>query len=40
MKIKRLEHVAITVKNMDKVRNTWVNVLGISQKYEEQFGQT
>jgi methylmalonyl-CoA/ethylmalonyl-CoA epimerase len=40
MKIKRLEHVAITVKNKDEVRNTWLNVLGISQKYEEQIGQT
>ena len=29
MKIKRLEHVAITVKDMDKARDTWVNVLGI-----------
>ena len=40
MKIKRLEHVAITVKDMDKARDTWVNVLGIQQEYEEQIGQT
>ncbi len=40
MKIKRLEHVAITVKDMDKARNTWVDVLGINQEYEEQIGQT
>lgn len=40
MKIKRLEHVAITVKNMDDARNTWMNVLGIGQEYEEQIGQT
>ena len=40
MKIKRLEHVAITVKNMDEARNTWMNVLGIGQEYEEQIGQT
>ena len=40
MKIKRLEHVAITVKDMDKARNTWVDVLGIGQEYEEQIGQT
>ncbi|MGJ7459461.1 VOC family protein [Halomonas sp. RA08-2] len=35
MKIKRLEHVAITVKDMDKARETWVDVLGIDQEYEE-----
>lgn len=40
MKIKRLEHVAITVKDMDEARNTWMNVLGIGQEYEEQIGQT
>lgn len=40
MKIKRLEHVAITVKDMDEARNTWLNVLGIGQEYEEQIGQT
>tara|TARA_R110002110_G_C13131836_1_gene688892 strand:- start:203 stop:610 length:408 start_codon:yes stop_codon:yes gene_type:complete len=40
MKIKRLEHVAITVKDMDKARDTWVNVLGIGQEYEEQIGET
>ncbi|MCA8928058.1 MAG: VOC family protein [Alphaproteobacteria bacterium] len=40
MKIKRLEHVAITVKDMDKARETWVDVLGIGQEYEEQIGQT
>ncbi len=40
MKIKRLEHVAITVKDMDDARNTWMNVLGIGQEYEEQIGQT
>ena len=40
MKIKRLEHVAITVKDMDKARDTWMNVLGIGQEYEEQIGQT
>lgn len=40
MKIKRLEHVAITVKDMDEARHTWLNVLGIGQEYEEQIGQT
>ena len=40
MKIERLEHVAITVKDMDEARNTWMNVLGIGQEYEEQIGQT
>ncbi len=40
MKIKRLEHVAITVKDMDEARSTWMNVLGIDQEYEEQIGQT
>ncbi|HKK31365.1 MAG TPA: VOC family protein [Alphaproteobacteria bacterium] len=40
MKIKRLEHVAITVKNMDEARDTWMNVLGIGQEYDEQIGQT
>ena len=40
MKIKRLEHVAITVNDMDKARETWVDVLGIGQEYEEQIGQT
>ena len=40
MKIKRLEHVAITVKNMDEARDTWMNVLGIDQEYDEQIGQT
>lgn len=40
MKIKRLEHVAITVNDMDEAKNTWANVLGITQEYEEQIGQT
>lgn len=40
MKIKRLEHVAITVKDMDDARNTWMNVLGIGQEYEEKIDQT
>ena len=40
MKIKRLEHVAITVKNMDEARDIWMNVLGIDQEYDEQIGQT
>ena len=40
MKIKRLEHVAITVNDMDDAKNTWANVLGITQEYEEQMGQT
>ncbi len=40
MKIKRLEHVAITVKNMDQARDTWMNVLGIGQEYDEMVGQT
>ena len=40
MKIKRLEHVAITVNDMDDAKNTWANVLGITQEYEEQIGQT
>ncbi|MBB3191958.1 methylmalonyl-CoA epimerase [Halomonas cerina] len=40
MKIKRLEHVAITVKDMDKARETWVDVLGIPQEYEEEVEET
>ena len=40
MKIKRLEHVAITVSDMDKARDSWMNVLGIGQEYEEQIGDT
>jgi methylmalonyl-CoA/ethylmalonyl-CoA epimerase len=40
VKIKRLEHVAITVKDMDEARNTWMSVLGIGQEYDEQIGDT
>lgn len=40
MKIKRLEHVAITVKDMDRARETWVDVLGIAQEYEEEIQET
>ncbi|QTP56548.1 methylmalonyl-CoA epimerase [Billgrantia sulfidoxydans] len=40
MKIKRLEHVAITVKDMDRARETWVDVLGIAQEYEEEIQGT
>lgn len=40
MKIKRLEHVAITVKDMDRARETWVDVLGIAQEYEEEVEDT
>jgi methylmalonyl-CoA epimerase len=40
MKIKRLEHVAITVNDMDAAKDTWANVLGITEEYEEQIGET
>lgn len=40
MKIKRLEHIAITVKDMNRARETWVDVLGIAQEYEEEIQET
>ena len=35
MKFKRVEHVAIAVKNMDKMRDIFENKLGIQMEYEE-----
>jgi methylmalonyl-CoA/ethylmalonyl-CoA epimerase len=40
MKIKRLEHVAITVKDMDAARHTWQDVLGLDEEYAERIGDT
>ena len=36
MKFKRVEHVAIAVKNMDKMRDIFENKLGIKMEYEEE----
>ena len=36
MKFKRVEHVAIAVKNMDKMRDIFENKLGIQMEYEEE----
>ncbi|MFV0298898.1 MAG: VOC family protein [Hyphomicrobiaceae bacterium] len=35
MKIKRIEHIAIALKNMDTVRDVLTNKLGIPMEYEE-----
>ena len=35
MKIKRIEHIAVAVKSMDKMRDLLENKLGISMEYEE-----
>lgn len=35
MKIKRIEHIAIALKNMDAVKDLLVNKLGIPMEYEE-----
>jgi methylmalonyl-CoA epimerase len=36
MKFKRVEHVAIAVKNMEKMRDIFENKLGIKMEYEEE----
>ena len=36
MKFKRVEHVAIAVKNMEKMRDIFENQLGIKMEYEEE----
>ena len=35
MKIKRIEHIAIALKNMDTVKDVLANKLGIEMEYEE-----
>ena len=35
MKIKRIEHIAVAVKSMDKMRDLLENKLGINMEYEE-----
>jgi hypothetical protein len=35
MKIKRIEHIAIALKNMDAVKDVLANKLGIAMEYEE-----
>ena len=35
MKIKRIEHIAIALKNMDTVKDVLANKLGIAMEYEE-----
>ena len=37
MKFKRVEHVAIAVKNMSKMQEIFENKLGIKMEYEEDF---
>jgi methylmalonyl-CoA/ethylmalonyl-CoA epimerase len=37
MKFKRVEHVAIAVKSMEKMRDIFENKLGIPLEYEEDF---
>ncbi len=37
MKFKRVEHVAIAVKSMEKMRDIFENKLGIPLEYEENF---
>ena len=39
MKFKRVEHVAIAVKSMDKMRDIFENKLGIEMEYEEDLPQ-
>ena len=36
MKIKRIEHIAIALKNMDAVKDVLENKLGIAMEYEEE----
>ena len=36
MKIKRVEHVAIAVKDMKKMQDIFENKLGIPMEYEEE----
>ena len=40
MKIKRIEHIAIAVNNMDEQRRNLEHIFGFQQEYEEQIGQT
>ena len=35
MKIKRIEHIAIALKNMDAIKDVLANKLGIAMEYEE-----
>ncbi len=35
MKIKRIEHIAIALKNMDAVKDVLANKLGVQMEYEE-----
>lgn len=35
MKIKRIEHIAIALKNMDTIKDVLANKLGIAMEYEE-----
>tara|TARA_B100001245_G_C22640842_1_gene315144 strand:+ start:436 stop:594 length:159 start_codon:yes stop_codon:yes gene_type:complete len=39
MKFKRVEHVAIAVKSMKRMRDIFENKLGISMEYEEHLPQ-
>ena len=39
MKLKRVEHVAIAVKDMEKMQEIFENKLGINLEYEENFPQ-
>ena len=39
MKLKRVEHVAIAVKDMAKMQEIFENKLGIKMEYEEKFPQ-
>ncbi len=39
MKFKRVEHVAIAVKSMEKMRDIFENKLGITMEYEEHLPQ-
>ena len=39
MKLKRVEHVAIAVKDMSKMQEIFENKLGIKMEYEEKFPQ-
>ena len=40
MKIKRVEHIAIAVNDMDEQRRNLEHIFGFQQEYEEQIGQT
>ena len=37
MKIKRVEHIAVAVKSMEKMHDVLENTLGIEMEYEEEF---